>query len=168
MRFGGRTSMIWELLGSAPQGACRTSGTTTRADEWVCPATAPAPIAAPRCQGGLRRTYQPRLAHRALQPRPQNEIDAGDGRWGEQGGRDEGGEATGLREGPSSQGGCGTTPTVMWAGWSWAKPPRRLRRPGFWLRAPRTTPRDATDATKLLLSRSLSYIMCIYIRGSFD
>jgi hypothetical protein len=32
------------------------------------------------------------------------EIDAGDGRWGEQGGRDEGGEATGLRECPSSQG----------------------------------------------------------------
>ena len=30
------------------------------------------------------------------------EIDAGDGRWGEQGGRDEGGEATGLRECPSS------------------------------------------------------------------
>jgi hypothetical protein len=32
------------------------------------------------------------------------EIDAGDGLWGEQGGRDEGGEATGLREGPASQG----------------------------------------------------------------
>ena len=31
------------------------------------------------------------------------EIDTGDGRWGEQGGRDEGGEATGLRECPSSQ-----------------------------------------------------------------
>ena len=30
------------------------------------------------------------------------EIDTGDGRWGEQGGRDEGGEATGLRECPSS------------------------------------------------------------------
>ena len=32
------------------------------------------------------------------------EIDTGDGGWGEQGGRDEGGEATGLRECPSSQG----------------------------------------------------------------
>ena len=31
------------------------------------------------------------------------DIDTGDGRWGEQGGRDEGGEATGLRECPSSQ-----------------------------------------------------------------
>ena len=30
------------------------------------------------------------------------DIDTGDGRWGEQGGRDEGGEATGLRECPSS------------------------------------------------------------------
>ena len=29
-------------------------------------ANAPAPIAAPRCQGGLRWTYQPRLAHRKL------------------------------------------------------------------------------------------------------